>query len=151
MSLKPSRYVEGLTLMYCYDGPPCDRGGIVTINKEQKYPGYICGSYNDDPTLEVAGVLLVDIVDLDNVNRTYFSLDDAGIGSKVQLLTKGTIFTNKVIGNPEPGQIAVLYPKGYIGGWFWGKIPKRVKVVGQFLDRVDGDGYVKVHINTRGY
>lgn len=147
MALKPSRRVEAVDY-YFYDGPPTERGVVLTVNKKQNYPGHICVSCNQSAVLEPVGLLMNDVVVSGNLN---FYIDAVIPGSRISVLKKGWVITNKVVAkknNIKIGNEAILYPNGYIGPWLWGGKPcKKTKKVGIFESSPDKYGYVKVYID----
>lgn len=90
------------------------------------------------------GVLLNDMVDID-ITRQHLNWhkDEVLKGSKVTILTKGWIVTNKISGTPVAGSTAYVANSGLISPTqASGAVP-----VGVFLSTKDADGYAKVSVN----
>ena len=97
----------------------------------------------------VAGLLMSNVVNID-LTRFHLSFhnDERQIGSKVTLLRKGRVTTNKVTGTPTDGATAYLTANGVLtptrsatGGDV--ATPK----VGVFAGAEDEDGYATVDFN----
>lgn len=90
------------------------------------------------------GVLLNDMVDIDQTRQHVNQHKDEVVkGSKVTILRKGWVVTNKISGTPSAGQDAYLADSGLIANSQDGT----AKLIGQFLSSKDSDGYAKVEVN----
>lgn len=90
------------------------------------------------------GVLLNDVVDIDQTRQHLnWHKDEVQKGSKVTILTKGFVVTDKISGTPTAGQTAYLGASGLISGSQAAGAP----AIGRFLSTKDADGYAKVAVN----
>ena len=90
------------------------------------------------------GVLLNDVVDIDQTRQHLnWHKDEVQKGSKVTILTKGFVVTDKISGSPTAGQTAYLSASGLIKGTQDTGAP----AIGRFLSTKDADGYAKVAVN----
>ena len=90
------------------------------------------------------GVLLNDVVDIDQTRQHLnWHKDEVQKGSKVTILTKGFVVTDKISGTPTAGQTAYLSASGLIKGTQDTGAP----AIGRFLSTKDADGYAKVAVN----
>jgi len=90
------------------------------------------------------GIILNDVVDIDQTRQHInWHKDEVQKGSKCTILTKGTVVTDKITGNPTAGMVAYLNANGTIGAQAHGE----TTAVGRFLSTKDADGYAKVAIN----
>lgn len=90
------------------------------------------------------GVLLNDVVDIDQTRQHLnWHKDEVQKGSKVTILTKGFVVTDKISGSPTAGQTAYLSVSGLIKGTQDAGAP----AIGRFLSTKDADGYAKVAVN----
>lgn len=149
MSLKADRNILDTDISF-FMNEVGTRGGIVVHDTSGS------GASMDDTAAKVkypasthsgtvpAGLLLNDVVNLDltKQERNYYK-DETQKGSKVALLKKGWVVTNKITGTPDATKSAYYDLDGNIGP---DAIPNAVKV-GHFLSSKDADGYAKVYIN----
>ncbi len=98
---------------------------------------------------KVHGVLLNDVV---NVDETQFHrnwhTDNTKVGEPANVLRKGRITTNAVVGTPAVGGTAYLTSSGLLdatGHTGGGTVAK--PIVGEFRSIKDADGYVCVDVN----
>lgn len=93
----------------------------------------------------VAGILLGDIEAYPAKLQRNFYKDSNIVGSKVSLLTKGWVVTNRIYPGvtPAAGDIAYLGHSGLISNGQQTQAP----VVGRFETSKDENGYAKVSIN----
>lgn len=90
------------------------------------------------------GILLNDVVDIDQTRQHLnWHKDEVQKGSKVTILTKGFVVTDKISGAPTAGQTAYLSASGLIKGTQDTGAP----AIGRFLSTKDADGYAKVAVN----
>ena len=95
-----------------------------------------------------AGLLLNDVVNIDQTRyHRNFQKDEVVVGMRVNLLRKGRVTTDQVVGAPTPGATAYLTASGQLtptvsatGGVV--ATPK----VGSFQSAVDESGYATVDI-----
>lgn len=90
------------------------------------------------------GVLLNDMVNID-LTRQHLNQykNEVQKGSKVTLLRKGYVVTNRIHGTPSAGDKAWVGPTGYFGT----SDPGDHKIVGEYMTKKDQDGYAKVEVN----
>ncbi len=99
---------------------------------------------------KAVGMLLNDVVNLD-LTRTPLNWhkDQAQIGSKVTVMTKGWAVTNNVTGTITNGDIAVLTSSGVVQArgtlTSWNQVAN--PFVGRFRSKADQDGYAKVYVD----
>tara|TARA_R110002167_G_scaffold13939_1_gene57132 strand:+ start:389 stop:844 length:456 start_codon:yes stop_codon:yes gene_type:complete len=146
MALKPDR-VEHLTDLSFFMNETAERGIMTTISTSAS------GAGMDDSTALVKvsdgsgkpmGLLLNDVVDLDLTRQHInFAKDEVQKGSKVLLLRRGTVVTNKIETGKTPTAGDIAYYKSA------GELTTDVdsQPVGVFLSKKDADGYAKVEIN----
>ena len=88
------------------------------------------------------GILLNDVVDIDQTRQHInWHKDEVQKGSKCTIMTKGTVVTDKVTGNPSAGDVAYVNVDGTVGAISGGS-----SAVGRFLGSKDADGDIKVAI-----
>lgn len=105
--------------------------------------------YNDPSGKFVCGILMNDVVDIDETVRHRNShKDEMKVGERVRLLTHGWCVTNRITGTPTVGATAYASTSGILtptvsatGGT--AATPK----VGRFESIKDENGYVKVSIS----
>lgn len=94
---------------------------------------------------QVLGCLLNDMVNIDQTRQHLnWHQDEVQIGSKVTILDKGWVVTNKVLGTPTVGQTAYLGNSGNVTATQAAGAP----TVGRFRSVKDNDGYIKVDVNV---
>lgn len=147
MALKPCNRSENTHYVYFFDGVG-ERGGIASLNKDQPHMdrGILVVSYNEDISCRPVGILCHDVVDINFSGIPYTpSWSRVCKGSMVKINKSGTFVTNQIVGNPKPGDLGLLYPKGQILVWAYPKLPKSIRkyLVGQFLTSKDQDGFAK--------
>lgn len=142
----------------CFMNQANNRGGICTMVSTS----LASGSAMDQGTnlvsyaypvsgLKVAGMLLCDVVDIDQSKyHKNYQKDEVVKGGKVTLATKGRFVTNMLKAGTTPtyGASAYVTESGLLtptkdsnGGL------AATPIVGRFLGVKDEDGYVKVEIN----
>jgi hypothetical protein len=91
-----------------------------------------------------AGLLMNDVVNLD-LTRQHLNQhkDEVQVNSKVRLLRRGWVVTDKISGSPVAGDKAYYTSTGLLTPTDAGSAP----VVGRFLSKKDNDGFAKVEIN----
>ena len=95
-------------------------------------------------TKAVLGVCLNDVVDIDQTRQHInWHKDEVQKGGKVTIMTKGTIVTDQITGDPTVGQVAYLADAGKITGTQDGDSP----ALGRFLSTKDANDFCKVAIN----
>tara|TARA_R110000822_G_scaffold296698_1_gene419171 strand:- start:2137 stop:2592 length:456 start_codon:yes stop_codon:yes gene_type:complete len=147
MALKPDR-VEHLTDLSFFLNEVAERGQFLIVSTAGS------GAAMDDSTAKAAiatgsgkplGLLLNDVVDLDLTRQHInFAKDEVQKGSKVLILRRGTVVTNKIETGISPAGGDIAYYKSD------GELTTDVDStpVGQFLSSKDADGYAKVEINV---
>tara|TARA_R110000744_G_scaffold145175_1_gene257360 strand:- start:1839 stop:2294 length:456 start_codon:yes stop_codon:yes gene_type:complete len=147
MALKPDR-VEHLTDLSFFLNEVAERGQFLIVSTAGS------GAAMDDSTAKAAiatgsgkplGLLLNDVVDLDLTRQHInFAKDEVQKGSKVLILRRGTVVTNKIETGKSPAGGDIAYYKSD------GELTTDVDStpVGQFLSSKDADGYAKVEINV---
>lgn len=92
------------------------------------------------------GMLVCDVVNLDLTRQHLnFHNDEVQVGSKVTVVRKGWVPTDKISGSPTIGQVAYLTSSGVLTATGNGLADR--PLVGQFLSIKDEDGFAKVEIN----
>jgi len=147
MALKPDR-VEHLTDLSFFLNEVAERGQFLIVSTAGS------GAAMDDSTAKAAiatgsgkplGLLLNDVVNLDLTRQHInFAKDEVQKGSKVLILRRGTVVTNKIETGKSPAGGDIAYYKSD------GELTTDVDStpVGQFLSSKDADGYAKVEINV---
>lgn len=91
------------------------------------------------------GLLLNDVVNIDLTRQKLNPYrDEVQVGSKVTLLRKGYVVTNRILGNVTAPTYAYLAHSGLLSST---DVIGGMPIVGQFLSARDQDGYAKVEIN----
>lgn len=155
MALKPDREELAQDISN-YMNEVADRGGVATFltvgsgggwRTVMGDPGNVV-TYAAAPSGKmVAGILLNDMVPV--VNRTgytfrYGQRDEMPVGAKCCLLKRGWVVTNKISGTPVGGEVAYVAASGLIS-------PTQATgaaAFGQFLSKLDEDGYARVSITV---
>jgi hypothetical protein len=95
------------------------------------------------------GLLMNEMVNLD-LTRQHINhhKDEVQKGSKVTLLRKGWVLTDRIYPGhtPSAGDLAYVAHSGYLGDSNVDSTPGQGNVVGRFLSTKDEDGYCKVEI-----
>lgn len=150
MALKPDRIelADGSRIKY-FMNVIAERGIIVDLDS----PG---GEGMDDPGAVVivppnasgdpAGVLMNDVVNL-NLTRQHLNWhqDEVQVGNKVDLLVRGVVRTNMVLGGDDP---VAGDPAHYTTLGLWTLDTTSVQV-GRFVSSEDADGYVEIEVNIQ--
>lgn len=152
MALKADRY-EMQTDISFFMNEVAERGGVASLetggsgaamDQSQSLVSYPITSSGKTPI----GVLLNDMVDIDLTRQSLNRYkNEVQKGSKVTLLRKGYVVTNKIQGTPVAGgNVYVAHsgnvsPTDLVGG------DEPNPVVGTFLSSMDQDGYAKVEFN----
>jgi hypothetical protein len=108
----------------------------------------------DNPSgYAVAGFILQTVVDIDP-DTDYRTKEEVVtyINDKVPLMRKGTIVTDKVLGNPFAKDVAYIGASGYVattGQLLYQAATYEKYVVGTFEGRKDEDGYVRISVDIK--
>ena len=148
MALKGDRHELDTEVTY-FMNETASRGVVVSVNTQGS--GSAMDSSSALATVAASasgaaalGVLLNDVVDIDQTRQHLnWHKDEVQKGSKVTILTKGFVVTDKISGTPTAGQTAYLGASGLIAGTQATGAP----AIGRFLSTKDADGYAKVAIN----
>lgn len=149
MALRPDRHEMDTDISY-FMNEVAERGGLVSLStggsgaamdQSQALVTYAAAPSGKAPM----GVLLNDMVNID-LTRQHLNQfkNEVQKGSKVTLLRRGYVVTNKILGTPTAGNKAYVAhsgnfsPTDVIGG---------SPVVGQFMSSKDQDGFAKVAVN----
>ncbi len=129
----------GVTLVYSTAGSGIALGDIAGVTSLSTSP------YGK----KVHGVLLQNFV---NINQSLyhrnFHKDEQVIGERANVLRRGWVVTNKILGTPNPGDKAYLAASGLVtptvdaGGGVTAS-----PLVGEFAGLKDADGYAKLNVN----
>ncbi len=162
MALKADRYELQTDISFFMNAAVATRGGVVVHESGSSFTvssgaamdqgvalvkEKICGN-TDVPV----GILLNDVVNKD-LTRTHLNQhkDEVQLGSKVTILRKGYVVTNKIDSvTVAPGHVA--YASAVAAGNISNACPASViasgnLAIGRFLSAIDEDGYAKVEIN----
>lgn len=152
MALKPDRF-EDVTDLSFFMNEVAERGVIVVHDTSGSGAamdqalatvvvptGGVSGTYP-------AGLLLNDVVDID-LTRQHLNhhKEEVQVESKVLLLRRGWVVTDKIDGTPTAGSPAYYDSAGRLRP----TDPTDGTKVGRFLSEEDEDGYAKVEINITG-
>jgi hypothetical protein len=148
MALKGDRHELDTEVTY-FMNETASKGVVVSVNTQGS--GSAMDSSSALATVAASasgaaalGVLLNDVVDIDQTRQHLnWHKDEVQKGSKVTILTKGFVVTDKISGAPTAGQTAYLSASGLIKGTQDTGAP----AIGRFLSTKDADGYAKVAIN----
>ena len=165
MALKADRYELQTDISFFMNAAVATRGGVVVHESGSSFTvssgaamdqgvalvkEKICGN-TDVPV----GILLNDVVNKD-LTRTHLNQhkDEVQLGSKVTILRKGYVVTNKIESvTVTPGDVAyaAATDTGSAGN-ITNKCPASViasgnLAIGRFLSAIDEDGYAKVEVN----
>jgi len=148
MALKGDRYELDTEISY-FMNEVASRGVIVSVNTQGSGSAmdsaFALVTVAADPSGKAPiGVLLNDVVDIDQTRQHLNGhKNEVQKGSKVTILTKGFITTDRISGTPTAGQIAYVGVSSLVSGTqATGAI-----AVGRFLSTKDADGYAKVAVN----
>jgi hypothetical protein len=154
MALKMDRLIDATEIGY-FLNEVAERGVVVSTST--------AGSgINLDNTASVAtvaaatgattrplGILLNDFVNVDQtrIGVNWFK-DQSQIGNKCTILTKGWVVTDKVVGTPQAGDLAVLAASGFIGAVAVGTASTAASpIIGHFRSRKSEDGFARVYVD----
>lgn len=133
------------------NGQTGERGAVVganTIGTGQALddPQASCHYVANPSSVVPLGVCMHDVVNKD-VSQTFLNpyKRETLTGSKVWIMRKGHVLTNRVEGTPSAGGKAYLGHSGFfatseLSAWGPGQI-------GRFLSNLDSDGYAKVSVD----
>lgn len=148
MALKGDRDVLQTDISY-FLNETAEKGQVVSISTQ----GSGAAMDNSSALATVAaeasgatplGVVLNDVVNIDQTRQHInWHKDEVQQGGKITILTKGTVVTDQISGNPTAGQTAYCADSGLIAGTQDGT----ALAIGRFLSTKDADGYAKVSIN----
>lgn len=146
MALKPSICDYSYDVSYWFTRL-AERGGIASLNKDQPYSekGMFAVSYNTN-VCQPVGMLLNDVINIDLCKTPLYNA--VYQRSKVYLAKTGAFITDQIVGDPQPGNIGILYQNGQILVWDYPKLPKSMRryYVGKFLTKKDQDGFAKFSV-----
>ena len=167
MALKADRYELQTDISFFMNAAVATRGGVVVHDSgSAPYTSTGSGAAMDQGVALVkekavantdvpVGILLNDVVNKD-LTRTHLNQhkDEVQLGSKVTILRKGYVVTNKIESvTVAPGDVAyaAATDTGSAGN-ITNKCPASVVAsgnlaIGRFLSRIDEDGYAKVEVN----
>ena len=99
------------------------------------------------------GMLLTEFVNVDLTRQSInWHKDQAQIGDKAAIMTKGWAVTDKVVGAPLAGDYAALGSSGtiipitpalFVAGWNKAANP----IIGRFRTKVNEDGFARVYVD----
>lgn len=140
-----------------YMNTVAERGGLVSLSTAGS--GGRVGdanavvAYTANPSgVKPLGILLCDVVNLD-LSRYHinFYREQVPVGYKVVIAKDGWYTTNQILGTPTGGDKAFLGPSGYFAtaAGFTANTPSGTPSieVGQFLSKLDEDGYAAVRVS----
>lgn len=154
MALKMDRQINATEIGY-FLNEVAERGVFLTVSTGGS--GVALDSTKNVATVSAVasgnaplGVLLNDFVNVDQT-RTYvnFLKDESVVGNKCTILKDGWIVTNKVLGTPAAGNLAILAESGNLRGIANVNANTNAAafpVVGKFLSSKDQDGYARVQV-----
>lgn len=150
MALKADR-IEKETDISFFMNEVAERGGVVCLSGNggsgaAMDQGVQLVTYAANPSgARPVGVLLNDMVNIDltrqELNRYK---NEVQRGSKVTLLRKGYVVTNMIQGVPTAMAPAFV---GHSGRFSATSLSGNNAVVGEFMTRLDQDGFAKVEVN----
>jgi hypothetical protein len=153
MALKMDRQVDANELGY-FINEVAERGNIVCISTAgsgiaMDNVANLCTVVAGASGAKPLGMLLTDYVNVDQTRQSLnWHKDQAQIGSKASIATKGWFVTNRITGTPAAGNLAVLGPSGTVSGVAIGTLSSaNTPVVGSFRSSKNEDGYAKVYID----
>jgi hypothetical protein len=149
MALKPDREEFTYDINW-FCNTVAERGGVATAST------YASGGYPGDANAVVVyaanpsgkrpiGILFNDFVNIDQTKyHLNFYKEEAQVGAKAVLVTRGTVTTNMVTGTIAGGDLAYAGPSGLITNvQATGVAP----AIGFFETTADEDGYYRVRVN----
>lgn len=153
MALKPDRF-EDATDMSFFMNVVAERGLIVVHDSAgsgaamDQSDAYVAVPTGQAPsTTSPAGLLLNDVVNIDLTRQSLnWHKDEVQLGSKVLVLRRGWVVTDRISGTPTGKSTAFYTSAGLLTETDPGSGPK----VGRFLSKKDSDSYAKVEINITG-
>lgn len=159
MALKPTRIITE-SHIDAFMNATAERGGIVsfssaTASGEAMDQSEFTVDYVANPSGALPyGILMNDVVNYDLTRqRLNEHKDEVQLGSKVTVVSKGVVVTDKIQPNQTPtaGAVAYLGASGLIASTdvvaAGGASTTERRVIGQFLSAKDQDGFAKVSIN----
>lgn len=155
MSLKPSRKVENFLIDFIYDDTiSADEvaGGVVSLKTggsgEALDTSSAVVNYHSTGSGVTALGVLVPEISTDNVstNPRNFHKNRVPKGSKVEIINKGWVVTNRYLGTPTAGSKAELAASGFVALGTHTQTTGNV-VVGYFMSTPDEDNYVKLYVD----
>lgn len=155
MALKPDRLITQDDISY-FMNQPAERGGVVCASGTpgsghgMDDSGQVCAYFPDPSGKMPLGILTYDVVDIDTsrqIVNPYKGGNEVLSGDKVNIVTIGTLVTNRVVGTSATGAMPAV---AYVGptGFLTQSPATGSFAIGQFLTRKDADGYCKVRINV---
>jgi hypothetical protein len=154
MALKADRHELQTDISFFMD-EVASRGGIACLSTGGSGAALdqsaALVSYKADASGSVpVGLLMNEMVNID-LTRQHINWhkDEVQKGSKVTLLRKGWVLTDRIYPghSPAAGGLAYVAHSGYIGASNVDSTLGQSNVVGRFLSSDDEDGYYKVEIN----
>jgi hypothetical protein len=153
--LKPDRKVESWITDFIYDdtiSAEVDPGGVVSIKTVGSGAALdtsaaVCNYHSNGSGVIALGVL-VPAVTVDNVTAAprNFQKNAVPKGSKVEIINKGWVVTDKYLGTPTAGAVAQLAASGFVALGTHTQTVGNVNV-GYFLSTPDEDNYIKLYVN----
>lgn len=153
MALKMDRQVDAVDITF-FLAEVAERGVVVSVKTGGS--GIAMDSPKNEATVAASsqnarplGLLMNDFVDVDPTRiGVNWMKDQHRIGDKCTILTKGWIVTNKVVGTPVTGQLAVLASSGHLAPVAVGTADSaNAPIVGRFRSGVSEEGFAKVYID----
>lgn len=151
MALKADR-LEFQTDISFFMNEVAERGGVACYGSTSGSgaamdQGAALVTYQANPSGKIpVGLLMNDMVNVDLTRQILNPFkNEVQKGSKVTLLRKGWVVTNKVQGTPTAGQRAYVGQSGNLSTTSLDHA--NPQVIGQFLSIPDQDGYSKVEVN----
>lgn len=117
---------------------------MATTGSGVGYEAYVATRSANPSGTVVIGCLMHDVVDIDT-NRAFLNRMklETLIGRNVEIMKKGRVVTNMIIGTPTMGAIAYLAASGNVSPTQASGAP----VVGQFKSTKDASGFATLEIN----
>jgi hypothetical protein len=148
MPLKGDRFELDTDISY-FMNETAVRGGVVSVSTQgsgaamDSASALVVQAANPSGVAPL-GILLNDVVDIDQTRQHLnWHKDEVQKGSKVTILTKGFVVTDRISGTPTAGQIAYVGSSGLISG----TQATGAAAIGRFLSTKDADGFAKVAVN----
>ncbi len=147
------RQVDAVDISY-FLNEVAERGVIVSVNTggsgiAMDSPANLATVKATSVNARPLGLLMNDFVDVDPTRTpvNWFK-DQHKLGDKCTILTQGWVVTNKIVGTPLAGQVAVLASSGSIAAVAVGTADSaNSPIVGRFRSNVSEDGFAKVYID----